>query len=228
VSFGLELSIAGDLRKTMESRAAVAAGGLHKAAGIAANVVKERYRAEVRRGGLGDRLANTVRGVVYPRSATTGTMSPSAFVYTKAPKIIGAYATGATIRTVKGGVYLWIPTENVPGLGRGHKRMTPTQVEERFGDFEFVKSLTRPGTILAVVPAVRAKNNTSWRKASKGRTTGKLSRNAQRIVMFILVRQVSLRKRMDLEAVKSSAANDWPEIAGRALAEAFRNDSGAA
>jgi hypothetical protein len=227
VSFGLEIAIAGDLRKTMDARAAVAAGGLHKAAGIAANVVKDRYRAEVRRGGLGERLANTVRGVVYPRSASTGTLSPTAFVYTKAPQIIGAYAAGATIRPVKGGVYLWIPTENVPGIGRGHKRMTPTQVEERYGDFEYVRSITRPGTILAVVPAIWAKNNSKWRKATKGRS-GTFGRSTQRVVMFVLVRQVSLKKRLALDTVIAAAANDWPEIVGRALAEAFRNDDGRA
>ena len=215
-----DLAIEGNLRAHLEGREAVLRGGLYKAAGLAAGVVKDRYRAAIVGAGLGERLGRTVRGVVYPRKGTR-TLEPSAFVYTKAPELIRVFAHGATIRPVKGGVYLWIPTENVPGFGN-RKTLSPTEVEDRFGDFEYVPSLTRPGVVLATVQGILAKNKSGWRKASAGRK--KQGRNAVRIVMFILVRQVRLKKRIDFDRLVADATAAWPDIVARSLAEAFRNE----
>lgn len=228
----LDLAIQGDLRQYMEGRAAVMQGGLHKAAGLAAAAVKDRYRAAVAPA-LGQRVANTVRGVVYPRAAAqlkTGT--PTAFVFSKAPKLIQAFAFGATIRPVKGSRYLWIPTENVPRLR--NKPMKPAEVEERFGaKFVYlpITSGARRGSFLAVVPAIAGKNGKGFRKATAGRRTG-TGKQAGRVVedvpMFVLVKQVTLSKRIDFAAVEAWAAAEWANIVARSLADAFRDDEAAA
>ncbi|MFD1330714.1 DUF6441 family protein [Methylopila musalis] len=162
---------AGSLRGYMESRAAVAAGGLRAAAGMGAREGVARYRANVLAGGLGPRLANTVRGLVYPKGATE-TLSPAAFIFSRAPRIVAAFEQAPTIRPVKGSKFLWIPTENVPKQGR--RRMSPGRVEEIYGDFEYVPSLVSRGTFLAVVPAVRSKSRTGFRQATvKRRESGR-------------------------------------------------------
>ncbi len=216
----VEVAIYGNLRAVMESRQAIAAGGLHRAAGLAAREGVGRFRRDVESAGLGRRLANTWRATVYPRRP--GTLSPAAFIFTKAEALIRAHDSGPTIRPVKGSVYLWLPTENTPR--RGNRRMSPGMVEERFGDFTYVPSITRPGVVFATVDAVRSRSRRGFRKASRGRAGQ--GRNAIRIIMFVLVRQVRLRKRLNVGRITSELQQVWPEIVSRSLVDAFRNDSG--
>ena len=208
-----------DLKAFYEGRLAVAETGMTKAAGIAAGVGKDRYRANVLAGGLGTRLANTVRGVVYPRPGVK-TLSPAAFIFTKAPRIIAAFERGGTVRPVNGSKFLWLPTENVPRLGG--RRMRPTEVEERFGDFDIVPSILSRGTFLAVV---KARRNA---KTGRARSIVKLKREPKkvdRLVMFVLVKFTTLRKTLDIAGVAKSLESDWPEIVARSLAEAFANEA---
>ncbi|MFN7110321.1 MAG: DUF6441 family protein [Brevundimonas sp.] len=92
--------------------------------------LKEDWRDQIRAARLGDRLANSVRSEVYPKGQNS--LDAAALVWTKAPKIIGAYTNGATIRPVNGARYLWIPTDDVPKKRQGN-RLTPDEVEARFG-----------------------------------------------------------------------------------------------
>ncbi|MFC3693415.1 DUF6441 family protein [Chenggangzhangella methanolivorans] len=207
-----------NLKEFYEGKLAVAETGLMKAAGIGAGVGRDRYRAHVQSSGLDPKLAKTVRGLVYPRPGVK-TLSPAAFIYTKAPRILAAFESGGTIRPVKGSKFLWIPTENVPRLGG--RKMKPLEVESRFGDFDLVPSLLRPGTFLAVV---RARRNA---KSGRVRSIIKLKRQpkkADRIVMFTLVKFTSLRKRLDIAGVERGLEAEWPEIVARSLAEAFTNE----
>src|SRR5258705_452642 len=66
--------------------------------------LKEELRDQVRRAGLGNRLANTWRGTVYPRGASS--IEAAAYVWTKAPKLIDAYWRGASIYPTGGRFYL--------------------------------------------------------------------------------------------------------------------------
>src|SRR4051812_35588063 len=47
---------------------------------------KLAYRGAVRAAGLGDRVANSVRVDIYPKSAAVRTHAPTVYVWTKAPK----------------------------------------------------------------------------------------------------------------------------------------------
>ncbi|RXF72119.1 DUF6441 family protein [Hansschlegelia zhihuaiae] len=208
----------GNLKQFYEGKLAVAERGLYGAAGIAAGVGRDRFRADVTGAGLGQRLANSVRGVVYPRPGIR-TLSPAAFIFSKAPRIISAFESGAVIRPVGGQKFLWIPTENVPRSGRG--RMSPGAVEERFGDFDYVPSLLSRGTFLAVVNARRS--------AKTGRARSVLGlkrapRKVDRLVMFVLVKFTTLRKRLDIAGVARALEAEWPDIAARSLAQALANE----
>lgn len=222
MSLRLEAAIEGRLPEFMESRLALARGGMMKAAGLGGREVLGRLRADVVSAGMGQRLANTWRAVVYP-SGGRQSLSPTAYLFTRAPTIIAAYSRGATIAPVNGSAYLWIPTENVPKGGEGFagRYFSPGAVEERFGEFTYIRSLTRPGVVYATVAAVTAKTKRGWRKASARRVAS--GREIKRIVMFVLVRQVRLRQRLNTDAIAAQAEAEWPEIVSRSLSEALRN-----
>jgi hypothetical protein len=167
---------------------------------------KLAYRGAVRRAGLGDRLANTMRADIYPKSASVRTHAPAVHVYSKAPIILTAHATGVHIKS-QNGTFLAIPTENTPRKGR--RLATPVEVEAQFNqDLIFIHG--RGQQMLAFVDVVRAKSGKGFRKQTKRRA--KDGREKNLVLMFVMVRSVHLRKRVDLERVTAELASEWPEL----------------
>jgi hypothetical protein len=165
--------------------------------------LRTELRRQVASAGLGQRLANSWRDRHYPNQR----LDAASLVYTKAPQIIRAFDQGAVVRS-KRGRFLAIPTENAPRKGTDGKRIRPsTFPEHRFGPLRFVPR--RSGPSLLVVDGLRA---------SFGRQTGQLRgfrRATDRarargdglttVVMFVLVPQVKLRKRLEV----ARAAERW-------------------
>jgi hypothetical protein len=162
----------------------------------AAAGLKEEYRDQVFGAGLGRKLAYTWQSEAYPKSGAS--MEPAGFVYSKAPKIISLFASGAVIRPLHGSRYLWIPTAAVPRSlrgGRGAKaKMTPEEVERHYNTDIFVRR-GRGGNYLAYVMASPARS----RRRRGAATRGPRARPEQPIHVFTLVRQVQGRKLLDLE-----------------------------
>jgi Family of unknown function (DUF6441) len=165
--------------------------------------LRTELRRQVTSAGLGQRLANSWRDKHYPNQK----LDAASLVYTKAPQIIRAFDEGAVIRSTRGR-FLAIPTENAPRKGTNGKRIRPsTFPEHRFGPLRFVPRSSGPS--LLVVDGLRA---------SFGRKSGELRgfrRTTERarergdglttVVMFLLVRQVKLPKRLDV----ARAAERW-------------------
>jgi hypothetical protein len=128
-------------------------------------------------------------------------------VYTKAPQIIRAFDEGALILSRRGR-FLAIPTENAPRKGTDGKRISPsTFPEHRFGPLRFVP---RPnGPSLLVVDGLRASFSRKtgelrgFRRATE--RGGQSGRGLTTVVMFVLVPQVMLPKRLDV----ARAAERW-------------------
>jgi hypothetical protein len=128
-------------------------------------------------------------------------------VYTKAPQIIRAFDEGALILSRRGR-FLAIPTENAPRKGTDGKRISPsTFPEHRFGPLRFVP---RPnGPSLLVVDGLRASFSRKtgelrgFRRATE--RGGQSGRGLTTVVMFLLVPQVKLSKRLDV----TRAAERW-------------------
>lgn len=166
--------------------------------------LKGLVREQVRGAGLGDRVANAVRGVAYPKGGTS--VNPAGTVYSNAPHIMRAFEDGALIRPVNNGnTYLAIPTKDCP-RGRRGRKLTPAEAEQRFGRPVIRFAGNRQGVILFDV--VRSKNAKSWRKATKGRA--KQGRTKSLVVMFVLVRQVKLPKRLNVATALAQAGRDLP------------------
>jgi len=165
--------------------------------------LKTELRRQVASAGLGQRLANSWRDKHYPNQK----LDAASLVYTKAPQIIRAFDQGAVIRS-KRGRFLAIPTENAPRRGTDGKRISPrTFPEHRFGPLRFVPRPSGPS--LLVVDGLRASySRQTGQLRGFRRATGRARRGGAgltTVVMFLLVPQVKLRKRLDV----ARAAERW-------------------
>jgi hypothetical protein len=165
--------------------------------------LKTELRRQVASAGLGQRLANSWRYKHYPNRK----LDAASLVYTKAPQIIRAFDDGAVIRS-KRGRFLAIPTENAPKMGTDGTRISPsTFPEHRFGPLRFVPQQSGPS--LLVVDGLRASfSRKTEQLRGFRRATERARRSAQgltTVVMFLLVPQVKVRKRLDV----ARAAERW-------------------
>lgn len=172
--------------------------------------LKNRLRDDVKKAGLGRRVANTWRAKTYPERGRAS-MDAAGFLWSKAPKIIESFDKGAVIRS-KNGRYLAIATENVPRRGgfRG-ARLTPDKWPERLGKLQVVKA--KSGNLLLVAQRqssyTREGSFKGFRAPSQRslRTGNRLTS----VVMFILVPQVRMKKRFDVARRVSESASRLPD-----------------
>ncbi|MCF7700549.1 DUF6441 family protein [Loktanella sp. M215] len=163
--------------------------------------IKNEMRAEVRRAGLGNKLANSIRSRAYPESGKS--ISAAALVWTNAPEIINAHLKGPLIRS-KSGFWMAIPTD-AAGKGRGGSRLTPSQWEQKTGlKLTFIYRPGRPSLLIS-----EARINTRGIAVKSRSKTGKARVT---VPIFILVPQVKLRKRLDFNAAINRAAAALPSM----------------
>lgn len=198
--------IARSLAMDMEKEFATITGAIQVGTKVAAEGLKNDLRQQVTSAGMGTKLANTWRSRVYDNKG----YNPTGLVYTRAPKIIEAFDKGVLIKPRAGGVWLAIPTATAPKRGTDGKKLMPLNFPEaKLGKLEFI--YRQKGPSFLVVHNVRASHNRKtgqlrgFRKASDAALrTGKGLSSA---IMFILIRQVKLEKRLDV----ASAAKIWGE-----------------
>ena len=165
--------------------------------------LRTELRRQVASAGLRQRLANSWRDKHYPNQR----LDAASLVYTKAPQIIRAFDEGAVIRS-KRGRFLALPTENAPRKGTDGRRISPsTFPEHRFGPLRFVPRPSGPS--LLVMDGLRASFS---RKSGALRGFRRATDRARErgdglttVVMFLLVPQVKLPKRLDV----ARAAERW-------------------
>ena len=191
----VEIGIEGDLIARMEREIAAAETAVTGAVREGARQVQRAWRGQVSASGLGERLARTIRARDYPDKGRS--ISAASIVFTRSPKLIDAFERGVTIRS-KDGFYLAIPTEAAGKRGDGGKRITPGGWERRTGmRLRFVFRPGRPSLLVADDARTR-KSGLATRKRGKRRADGMLT-GAQTVPIFILLPQVRLKKRLDLQ-----------------------------
>jgi hypothetical protein len=177
--------------------------------------LKTELRPQVASAGLGQRLANSWRDKHYPNRK----LDAASLIYTKAPQIISAFDEGVVIRS-KHGRFLAIPTENAPKKGTDGRRISPRAFpEHRFGPLRLVSRSSGPS--LLVVDGLRASFNRQtgelrgFRRAiERGRRSGQ---GLTTVVMFLLVPQVKLRKRLDVAGAAERWSGQLPALLERQL-----------
>ncbi len=169
------------------------------------------------------KLPTTWRIVIYPVDASVPTLNPAALIYSKAPKIIQAFSTGATIRPAGGRRYLWIPTENVP-VGVGGKRDSPKRIERAFGKFHLARG-SNDSIVALCETRTQGTGNTSRSRRSSVRQKGlaratpedRAAGNTTLTPMFVLVKQVTLKKRLDIAGIMAAAPSRFAALLQTAL-----------
>ena len=207
----LGFEIAPDLLAVMEQEIKAGESAVTRAMQAAGQELKADWRAQITRAGLGARLARTIRSQSYPKRGES--LEAAALVWTKAPQIIGAHDSGPLIRS-KSGFWLAIPTE-AAGKGRGGKRLTPGEWEQRRGlRLRFIYRRRGPSLLVAEGRL----NSRGIGVASRSKT----GRGLTSAPVFLLVPQVKLRKRLDLERdaarvqaqVPGRIVREWVEVSG--------------
>ena len=199
----LKAAITGNLEQVMAEEYALASRAVTAGVGKRTGILKADLRGQITRARLGGRLAKAWRGRVYENDG----INAAGFVWSKAPQIMRAFDEGVTIRA-RGGRWLAIPTEHAPRRGKSAggrssmtRRISPKSHVWR-NRLRFVP--VNPRLALLV----------ERRKGHK-----------KSLVMFILVKQVKLKKRLDVKGAGLAAAKALP----RDILEAFeRFDHGGA
>lgn len=201
------VTIEGDFPKLMQVEAEAGKRAVSAAMRGAAGTLKAAWRSQVTLAGLGSRLSKAVRSDAYPKGKNS--LNAAAMVWTKAPQIISAHNDGAVIRS-KSGMWLAIPTA-AAGRGPSGKRITVAQWEQKTGrQLAFV--YRRGRTALLVDTGKAAPGNVMVKRRRRGGSvlTAPSTFRNRSVVIFTLVPQVRLKKRMDLEAAAQKVAAGVP------------------
>lgn len=169
----------------------------------AARDLKALIRQQVQTAGLGPRVSNSIQVSDFPEKGFS--YSPVSNVYSKAGQIVNAFNDGGIIRSASG-YWLAIPTD-VVGKGKGGRKLTPGEWEQRTGrKLQFVLAKSRKSAMLVAEDVRVNSRGRAVAKRGKRRQDGILS-GATSAVIFRLVPQVTLTKRLNLEAAASTATS---------------------
>lgn len=235
----LHASVTGNLRAAMDQQVRQVAGALRRAVATAGKQTQDDLRAQARGAGFRDggrALANSWRLNVYPRPGVGATsFRPAALVTSKMPKAVEAFDAGKPIYA-KGSRFLAIPSEVNARNGRGGRRLrvTTEQMAKTPGAF-ITKVKSRAGVFLWCLPLeTRTTKRGRLRLFVSGDVevfTGKIKglqevRRAKAaegfVVMFLLVRKLNLRKRLNVAQVEARAPARFASAAQSELARVAR------
>jgi len=150
------------------------------------------------------KLPTTWRAKLYPE-ASRETLTPAFFAYSKAPQIVQAFEEGAEIVAHRG-KFLAIPAPDA-GVRRSsvqNKALTPAIWEQETGaKLRFVP--LKNGNALLVSDGRFRRYKTSTRSRKSFKPTRTRLPGERWIVIFFLVKQVRLRKRLDIAGIAERA-----------------------
>lgn len=209
----LAASIAGSMKADLKAEMRQIEKAVTSGIKEAGDGLKGSLRRQVISAGLGPRLARTWRSRAYPNKGHDA----ASLVWSKAPQIVRTFDRGAVIKS-KSGFWLAIPTAAAPKRGVGGKRITPSNFpEHRFGPLRFIYRKGQPS--LLVVDGVRVSGKTGrvGRRAKGGSYTksGRIKSGITTVVMFVMVPQVKMPKRLDVRRAAEIWSRRTPSLIDR-------------
>ncbi len=211
----VEAALSGNLKEYMKQEIAAAETAITAGVKDVTSGVQGELRQQVSSAGLGQAVANAWRSKYYPGRKS---LMAAGYIYTKAPNIIYAFDYGVTIESNKG-FFLAIPTPSAPKRGTDGKRINPSNFPETStGRLRFVY---RPGAIsLLVVDDLRARGGKRGGFSRASDSAIAKQRGVATVVMFFLVPQVSMKKKLDMEGVAAKWEGslgdrilaNWPDV----------------
>lgn len=216
----LAAALTGDLRRMMAEEFKAAEGAVTAGVREAADGLKAELRGQITGAGLGERLTRTWRGEVYPKGQAS--IAAVGFVWSKAPGIVRVYEDGAVIRSTRG-LFLAIPTEAAGRYGDGGAKITPGGWERRTGQrLRFVYRRGAPSLLVAENLRARRGKRGGFAKASAAAL--RTGRGLVTVPIFILVPQVTVKKRLDVAGAAARWQARLPELVLRHWRAASRED----
>ena len=197
----LKLDITPDLAAMMAAEIKAGEKAVTAATREAGTSLKTAWRGQITGAGLGQRLARTIRSQQYPKGQPS--LNAAALDKTRAPDIVSAHDTGPLIRS-KTGFWLTIPTA-AAGKSRRGGRISPVEWERRTGlRLRFVYRRTGPSLLVA-----EGRLNKGGRAVASRSKTG---RGLTTVPIFLLVPQVKLPKRLDLDRDTAQVHDAMPGL----------------
>ena len=197
----LKLDITPDLATMMAAEIKAGEKAVTAATREAGTGLKTAWRSQITGAGLGQRLARTIRSEQYPKGQPS--LNAAALVWSKAPDIVSAHDTGPLIRS-RNGFWLSIPTA-AAGKSRRGGRITPVEWERRTGlRLRFIYRRSGPSLLVA-----EGRLNKGGRAVASRSKTG---RGLTTVPIFLLVPQVKLPKRLDLDRDTERSHDSMPGL----------------
>ena len=215
MSLRLAAALQGSLTKIMAQETKAAEQAVTLGVRAATDGLKLELRGQVTSAGLGQRLANTWRGMVFPQGQAS--INAAGFVFSKAPNIISVYAHGALLRSTKG-LFLTVPLPAAGKYAMG-KKITPATWEQVHG--QRLRFVYRRGAVsLLVADNMRARTGKRGGFAHASATAMRTGRGLTTAIMFVLVPQLTIKKRFDIESAEKKwndalprfVVQNWQEI----------------
>ncbi|MBK8174803.1 MAG: hypothetical protein IPK66_05890 [Rhodospirillales bacterium] len=209
----LQAAIQGDLIALLKAELGAAERAVTAGVRAATDGLKTELRGQITGAGLGSRLANTWRGEVYPKGQPS--IGAAGYIWSKAPGLVRLYAEGGIIRSQQG-LFLAIPTPAAGRFGDGRQKITPGAWERIHGmRLRFVYRRGSPSLLVAdnvrLTARGRAVANIGRRKgAAYSRLSGRTT-----VPLFILVPQVTVRKRLDVDGAAQKWLTELPRLVAR-------------
>lgn len=210
----LQAAVQGDLNALLAAELRSAERAVTAGVRAATDGLKTELRSQITGACLGTRLASTWRGEVYPKGQPS--LAAAGYVWSKAPRLVRLYAEGAIIRSRRG-LFLAIPTPAAGRFGDVRRKITPGSWERTHGlRLRFVYRRGSPSLLVAdnarLTKRGRAVANIGRRKGDQ--FTRLSSRTT--VPLFILVPQVTVRKRLDVDGAAQKWIRSLPQLVLRA------------
>lgn len=200
-------ALQGDLKKIMAQEVKAAEQAAMNGMRQATDGLKQELRGQVTGAGLGQRLANTWRGKVFPQGQAS--LNAAGFVWNNAPKIVGAYAHGTVIHA-RNSQFLAIPTSAAGKLAMRQK-MTPERWQKIHGK-KLLFIYRRNAPSLLVAENMRARKGKRGGFADASATALRTGRGLTTVPVFILIPQVNVKKRFDIDSVAQKWIARAPQL----------------
>jgi hypothetical protein len=214
------LALIGELENALDAQRKDLAGEIYKGFDEYSLIVKKRLRNQVIGAGLGNRVAKTWRYDLYPKRGVL-TLEPASVIKSKAPQIIEAFSSGEPIRSSRMAGFLAIPTDFAPRRrgGRG-RRMSMDDFLEANGT-DSLRVYAKPGSGGRVFYAVAEKGfrRSRGKRGGSRRITENSRSKAEKVLMYVLIKQVRLGKRFDVQSVFRGAQRGFAPFLARRLAK---------
>ena len=187
----LAAKIAKDIRRSMEKESRLLNRGIQAGTRETGEALKFSLRKQIRGAGMSRKFSNSWRSKHFKNDG----FNPAALVFSKAPEIIRSFDKGLIVK-VDRREWLAIPTKFAPKR-IGRFKATPSRLmKESKIKFRFVRIDADNALLIA-----------------------KSARRKKPVVMFVLVKQAKMPKKLNVEAAAERWAGKMPEVIQRELAK---------